>query len=282
MAGPGNLEIIKETIEPIASYFDGIVAVFHNPPDAGATLLEQIKGAGKIIYVDFTKRYDFSRNHYLYCGPIQNGDFCVQTDLLEKIPLSFAGRLDYFITQLKSSNLNTCYYYGKPFVFEFTDDLEYRGNPHEGLFRPIFGHRGIELSHIEPDESKVRQNLRPIKRTDKFHFVTHYLFYYLFPSTSNCCLLGWEHKKPQEIQARNNLRIEFCQFLTDSGYPRTVDGVIDFFKQTSFSKFQRFVNEEKVLNDFYRFKILGLTDIIDGHDEKMIKKIEYCKEKDVF
>lgn len=280
MAGPNSLEDLKELVEPIKEYFDGIVAVYHGRDfDDEATYLEANKGEGEIIYTKFVRRHDWSRNHYLYCGPMKNGDFCLQVDVLERINPDFAKQARSFAQYFKSCGVNLVFYYNKPFIFEYHESLQYMGNPHEGLRRNDGTSAAIELSTQFPEEQAIRYNIRPTKRPDPYHFVDHYVKYFLYPWGSNHCLLGIEKNgNPQELfPKRDARRIKFKNRLAELGIEDSVSALKTYITDKKpdewDAEIRTIFNEEKILNDFYRYHILGDRQFKDNHDWKDIVKI---------
>jgi len=281
MAGPGSLEDLKELVEPIKQYFDGIVAVYHGRDfDDEAEYLESVKGAGQIIYLPFCRRHDFSRNHYLYCGPIKEGDWCLQIDVLERLNPEFAKDARAHADFFQQQGANIIFYYNKPFLFEFHESLQYFGNPHEGLKRLDGKGAGVELSQIFPIENNVRFNVRPIKRPDPYHFVDHYVKYYLYPWGANHCLLGIENRGQnisENFQKRDAQRLDFKRCLREAGISNTVQALKEYILKTKPDdmdpNIRRHFNTEKILNDFYRFHVVGDRQFKDNHDWKDLVKI---------
>lgn len=279
MSGPNSEENLRELIEPVRKNFDGIVCTFHYPKDSGAAYLEEVKGHGKVIYTEWCKRHDFSRNHYLYSGPIKNGDWCVQIDVLERFGENFIRDLRSHIDYFKSQGVNMVYYYNKPFLFEYHESLMYRGSPHEGLLRMDGQAVGIELSKIIPNEPDVRYNVRPLKRKDPYNWVDHYLRYYLYPWGSNHCLLGLEGNHPKGnafFHERDAQRLKFLQFLDSHGINRDTESVIDWLKANKdnlHAEMKQFINSDLILNDVYRYHVLGDKSIRDRHDWSGLIKI---------
>lgn len=276
MTSAGKTEDLKELIEPIHQYFDGLIWTFHYPKDEGADYLESRKGCGEIIYTNFCKRHGFSRNHYLWAGPATDGDWLVQTDDLERLVPEFAAKIRDMIPDLEENGVNVVTYFGKAFIYKWDESLEFVGSPHEGLTRRDGQANHIELSQAFPDENKVRKNVRPLKRQDKFHWMTHYLRYYIeYPIGSNHCLLGNEHRgNPAQIfQQREQVRYHFRNELRKRGIPLTVAGFKEYLENNKpDEKMTAFINSEKILNDAYRFWSLKDETINDNHHWKdMIK-----------
>lgn len=281
MSGPGSLEDLKELLEPVKAYVDGIVWVLHDSRDSEeAAYLESVKGAGKVIHYYYSRRHDASRNQYLWCGPIKNGDWIMQCDLLERIPATFAADAGQTAAHFALQGCNIVYYYGKPLLYEYHESLRFVGSPHEGLQRGDGRMRRVELNHYLPDEREVRLNVRPIKRPDPLGWVEHYMRYYLFPWGSNQCLLGnenrpWEGDPMQIFQRRETLRLEFLDYLARRGVERSVKMVkLHFLVSHWTPELARFVNGDKILNDAWRLWVQGDETVRDHHDYRDLPQID--------
>lgn len=265
MCGEEPVQDIKDMVEPIRRFFDGLVVTCHAAPDSeNFKYLQSQVGEGKIIHLPYSKRHDFSRNAYLFCGPIKNGDWCIQTDVLEHPQAEFLDRID---DRLHDMGLNFYFYYGKPFYFCFHEAMRYAGSPHESLLIGGQYPSGADLAHIYPDESKVRKNMRPIKRPDPFNWVDHYAKYMLFPIGSNHSLLGLsERGDPNKLlPERERLRVEFLVFLEERGIERSLAGLKKLFSGELDARLRKFINGEKVWQDFYRYHILDDKTVVDEH-----------------
>jgi len=265
MSGPGELSNLKELIEPLKSYIRGICAILHESDENSleANYLLRINNelcGGNIIFGPYG-RHDHSRNRILYETGIKEGDWYCQTDTLERPKPDF---FRYFEQYLNKDNpdVDVWYYYGKPFFVKFNETLRYQGNPHESL---VGINKAIELSPYHPDDRAVRENVRPIKRAnDKFHWCRHYLRYLLLEN-SNQNLLGLEHNAQKySFEYKENVRKGLIKFLEINNYPRTVDGVLEAMKAGS-NEMRWFTSNHKILNDFYRLKILGDETVTDSH-----------------
>lgn len=283
MAGNGSLQDLKELIEPVKVYFDGIVITYHGKEDdEEARYLESVKGRhGKIIYYTYHKRHNESRNQYLWCGPLKEGDWVCQVDVLERLSPFFADSLNEKINDFENKEINLVYYYGKPFLFKYHESLRYVGSPHEGLIREDGQGNGIEFSKIMPDEKEVRLNVRPLKRKDPLNFVEHYLKYYLFPWGSNHCLLGLEKNgNPRELfPIREQLRLEFREYwktLTDLPLETWAikSYMVGTVPQSIPEKFKEFCRKEKILNDCWRLWVLKDENFKDTHNFKDVVEIK--------
>jgi hypothetical protein len=188
---------------------------------------------------------------------------------LERPNVDFVKNIPNLIEQLKKNNLNSLYYYGKPYLFQYHPNIYYFGTPHEGLMGDI---KGIEYANYQPDESKVRLNVRPLKRTDEWNWVGHYVKYFLF-FNSNHYQLGWEHKTQAEKQHRNNLRLEFLDLMFERGFDNSVEGLKQMLSGPIDDVIKYYLNNEKVWSDFYQYHILGNKNIKHTHNVEDIIKI---------
>lgn len=268
MTYAGNTANMSEMIEPILPYIDGCIIVFNGTKDATADYLESIKGEGKIVYREFVPRHDFLMNETLFCGIPKEGDLIIWADAMELPRVKFISTLRGETKKFMDDNAIDClYYYGKAFVFKFTEHLFYTGSPHWSL-QGIKS--GIQLEKFYPNEAEVRLNTRPIKRPDPFHFISHYLKYYLYPANANHSLLGLERKQgdlKENFFKREEMRAKFKQLLYELNCNLTVDGVKNLFCQKPLDpKLKPYISGDLILSDFYRFYNLNDKTIRDNHD----------------
>lgn len=276
MAGPGSLQDLRELWEPLRHLFDGLVCTYHGArEDEEARYLEGAKGAGTVVYLPYARRHSFSRNAYLYCGGMQDGDWCFQHDVLERANPAFIEQAILpFIAQWKPGGINALYYYGKILLYQFHESLHFEGSPHEGLRRDDGLWRPADITAQYPHEPDVRWNVRPLRRPDPHHFVDHYARYWVdFPWGSNHCLLGWEKKSGEEIQAREQRRLAFRQLVRARGYPVTLAGVKQLFAQPLDAELAAHINGELILHDLYRHHVLGERWMTDRHDVASIRPV---------
>ena len=278
-----NLGYLHEMIDPILPYLDGLIVVVHSENHSWsapcAAYLDSIKGMGKIIHRDWVKRHDVSMNETLYTECMQEGDIGIWCDLNELPMPEFVSKIKTEILPvMEAQQIDVLAYYGKAYVYRYSENLRYRESPHWVLtgFR-----RGAEYSQIEPDESKVRKNMQPIRRTDPQHYVRHFAYYYLYPAGSNQCALGLDryNSDPKEQEKffieRETRRLDFRRALKKRGIPLTVDAVIGMMKSGNMDEeMKEFVRREKVLNDVYRKFILNDLDFRDAHDWKDLVEVK--------
>ncbi len=270
-------ENLKELISPIAEFFHGIIVVVHDASldDLGIKYLESVKGEGEIIQRKFVYRHDVSMNEALFCGKIQNGDLVCYCDSLERIAPRFASvigtEVDDFMKQVGADVL---FFFGKPLVFRYNEYMKYVGSPHWGLSGAS---KGFELNQIYKNEKDVRLNVRPIKRTDPFNWVSHYLRYYVaYPAGSNVVLLGLDtYGDPQTLfPPRETNRLVFREELRKRGVGLTVDDVVVHWKAGLDNAMKDYINSDIVLNNAYRYFVRGDKTVVHSHDPKYIVKID--------
>lgn len=279
MCGPSNEAHIRAMIDPIVEWLDGIVWVLNDCPatDGGAQYLETVKGLGKVVHRPWPAgRHWAAMNDTLYTGLIEDGDLVIWTDLLEQPAAAFVSRIKGEIRHfMDAASIDCLFYYGKAFLFRYHEQLEYRNSPHwslHGLRNPM------EWSKIEPDETKVRNNVRPLVRTDPLGWVVHYAKYWLYPAGSNHALLGIEKQGPDirgNFAKREAQRLAFRQEVRKRGFPLTVDGMKALLTDPNQLDFvlKSYINGDKTINDAYRLWALGDTTMVDTHDPKDMKPI---------
>jgi hypothetical protein len=198
---------------------------------------------------------------------LKEGDWYIICDLLEHPKKDFLSKINQIIYEKPS--VNNYYYYGKPFLIKFNENLFCKGNPHDGLHGTCG--ESIEYSSIEPDESKVRQNMRPLKRKDPLHFVNHYAKYYFFPA-SNQCLLGLNHRPNDSFERRMSLRNHLKQYMSDKGLDFSLESFLEMAKKEGvYHELRKYINNEKILQDVVRLNIMGEKDITDEHSWATMK-----------
>lgn len=280
MSNGGSLDNIREMIDPITQYLDGIVWVMHdaNDADAGSVYLAGLNSPSLtvcVIHRHYTQRNFHSMNETLFAGLIAENDYVIWTDALERPMPAFVSRIKGEIApQMESQGIDALAYYGKIYLFRYNETMQYHQSPHWFMT----GYRRVaEYSQVEPDETKVRFNARPIKRGgDPYHWVRHYLYYHLFPAGSNSALLGLDtYGDPQTLFIpREARRLEFRREVLRRGYPLTVDGVREMLKNPLDTTLKSHINGDKVISDFYRYEILGDKTVAHSHDPKEMKRIE--------
>tara|TARA_R110002020_G_scaffold142040_3_gene313940 strand:+ start:1970 stop:2809 length:840 start_codon:yes stop_codon:yes gene_type:complete len=268
----GHKQDLKELIEPIKQYFDGLIWTFHYPKDEGADYLESIKGGGEIIYTKWCNRLDFSRNHSLYQGPMRIGDWFVTLDTLERLSPDFAVHLKRIANRLDQDGIDGSFLYNKRFMFKLKENTAFVNNPHEGLSGAA---KTIELTKTDLWRDDFIKNVRGKKRQDEFHFLKHNFKYYLFPNT-NHLLLGFEDDL-ELVKTRYKVREQFFREIYKLGfYPYDIESVKNCLKGDLTPTLKSCINFDKFLNDWYRYDILGQRKgLLDKHDFSVFKPINF-------
>ena len=167
---------------------------------------------------------------------------------------------------MEETDLGALFYYGKPYLMRYTETLEYRGSPH--WYLTGWNQRGIEWNKIEPDESKVRFNARPLKRTEAdHHWCLHYGKYWLYPAGSNHALLGLEQQgDPNTLfPPREARRLEFRRLMRARGFPVTLDGLKSMLTGLLDDVLRDHLRSEKTLSDLYHYWQGRASDLKDTH-----------------
>ncbi len=273
----GNAHHLKELVDPILEYFDGLVWVFHTDDDdpfagndKGFRYLNENKKNGKIIISKWCNRLDFSRNIGLYHGPIKYGDWFLTIDTLERMHVDFAKQLPELIQRFDRNGIDGVYCRNKHFLFKFNEATAYVHNPHSG----VAGVRqSLEITTLPFWRDEFWVNVRSQHR-DKYEFVDHNLKYYLFPNT-NHLVLKCEHDH-EFIKRRYMIRAEFFRELLTLGVDiQDFQSVKDYIVSGDLSDVaKKCIAEEKYLNDIYRFYRLGKQDIEDDFDFDNLIKVQ--------
>ncbi|MDB4317726.1 hypothetical protein N9973_00350 [bacterium] len=259
----GNEQNLKELIDPIKDYFDGLVWTFHYPKDEGADYLESAKGDGKIIYTDWLGRYDFPRNHYLFSNVIREGDWFFNIDSEERLSPEFMQNWSSHKEIFENNGIDGLYYEGKFMAFKLNEWMYWKNSIHEMLSGC---NRAIDLhGHEVFDSTPIRTNLRLEKRRE-FDFVKQALRYYLTKGSIHV-QLGCEDN-PELIKKRHEIRMNFRLYLLSKEINiNNVDDVIDFICSDNLDSFTKnCINSEKYINDAYRYYKLGLEDFSQDFD----------------
>lgn len=259
MSGPDQIENIKEIVEPIAHLLDGIIWVFNDTfiTDPGSMYLQGLNLKTKVIHRDWpTGRHHHSMNETLFTGLIEEEDLVLFCDPLERPMPPFVGRIkEELLPLMQESETSVIYYYGKPFLFRYFETLEYRLSPHWTLTG--YPGRAVEWANIEPNEDLVRKNMRPIKRTDKFHWVGHFAKYFLYPAGSNSVALGLDHFPPgdrnQQFIERETKRLEFRRLMKRRGFEVTMVGLKKMLEGPLDEELKGYLRGEKILSDYWHF-----------------------------
>ena len=262
-----------QIIEPIIDYLDGVIWVLNDVPtdSPNARYLESVKGKGKIIHRFWPDYRHFqAMNDTLFTGLIQENDLVIWVDPLERATVPFISKVKSEIgPMMQAAAVGVIFAWGKPYLFRYRETLEYRNSPHWSL--QGWNGRAIEWSKIEPDETKVRFNMRPLKRKEGHHFSLHYLRYYVsYPEGSNTCALGLEQfpggATQENFARRETQRLGFRRELRRRGVPLTVDGVKLMMINPLDDTMLAYIRGDKVLSDAYWYWHGRTADLKDTHN----------------
>ena len=269
----GNEKNLREMIEPIRKYFNGLCFTFHNPVngDAGALFLEEQKGDGAIIYANWCKRHGFSMQQFLWQGPMEEGDKFIYLDTLERISPDFCENVvPEIVKSMDNNNIAMVANYQKGLVFRFNDQLEFRGSPH--WYATQLDGNAVNMELQKSDFWNVRNEQR-----DEYEWVSHYAKYFLYPQGSNHALLGLDHHKggtPQEIfPKREAKRLWFLTQMKRAGFSRDLAGLKAFFSQPLTQELVELIQSDKTWSDFYHYTILGDNTVVHSHKPEDMKPL---------
>lgn len=266
-----------EELTSISQYFDGLAAVDHFSTDGTYELLQGRKGVGFVEQIPYVGNHSHSLNHALFNPKIEVDDWILLRDSNERVNPDFAAGIKNFVRALELSSVSTVYQYSKLLLFRRCPQQYFQSTPHWGFVGARANGVQIEKTGFFEKDEDYCYSVRNINR-DKYHFVGAYLRYYLLLD-SNHNLLGLENRgNPHELFPKLEVkRVEFRKQLAANGYPITVEGVRQLLDQARFSGLAEwakpFFNENKILNDYYRWYYLDQKDFNDDHDHNNMIKI---------
>lgn len=262
MTGFGKEANLRALIEPIKSFFVGLNWTCHYPLDEAADYLESVQGAGRIAFVHYSGRHHSSMNQYLHQGLMQEGDYFIQIDDLERLSVSFCrDHLPRMVAAMEAApRYAMIANWGKGLLFRFNEQLEFKGSPHwyaTGLDGPS---ANVELG------KDLFWNVRDEQR-DPFHWVGHYARYFLGPAGSNHALLGLDHHPggPAVFPEREAKRLAFRQEMRARGFPLTLDGLTAFMGQPLDDHLKGLINSDKTWSDYYWYVLKGDRTVVHSH-----------------
>jgi len=264
---------IQEIVDNLGE-IDGILAVDHYSTDGTYELLEQNKRDGDIIRCPYQNNHSQSMNIWLNSPKLNIGDWVILLDSSERIGPKLLANLKSYLLWFEQSNINTIVNHSKVFIFRRWPQMFFNSTPHWSLQNSRQGYLKLEDSGLFEKEEDYYFSVRNIGR-DKFHWLTHYVKYFL-QKDSNHLLLGLEGK-PNFVETftkRENQRIEFLLYLKERNLPNIISS-IDFLcrEEPLDQKFREFANSNKILNDYFAYNILGKTDLVDNHNWEEIIKV---------
>lgn len=273
-----DFQNLIEIVEPIKENIGKIVWTinYSNLKDLKAleynSLFNQLKNNYNIFFIfnQWMFRNDFARNSYLFSGHIKHGEICINLDTLERLKPTFFENFDGLIQLMIENQIDGFVLHGKRFLFVYNDYLEHRGNPHEGIQGL---QKVLDLTQIEEYKNidDYFKNIRPQVR-DKYHFVDAYVKYYYSYPNSNHCLLGCENNQ-ELFQQREKLRRTFRLYCSQNlGLNFNLESLKNYILNNELDDFIKHAfNQERILNDFYRYHKLNDRSFEDRHTWDLIK-----------
>ncbi len=254
---------------------DGILAVDHYSTDGTYELLEANCKDGSLVQCPYQNHHAQSMNIWLNSPKLKIGDWVVMLDSCERIGPKLSEHIRSYVLHFEQSNINTIYNHSKLFMFKRWPHQSFTNTPHYGFHGGRQGYLSMQESDLFESEDQYYISKRNVNR-DRNHFINHYTRYYL-QLDSNHLLLGLEGKPNfSEIYTqREQQRMAFLMYLKESGIENTIKSLKEVLLFTSEvpEKLKWFINNNKILNDFYHYNINGKNDIVDNHNWEEIIKI---------
>lgn len=248
---------IDEMTKDIYQYFDGLIFVDGGSTDGTLDILNQRKGAGKIINREWSNDHDLQMNLFLRANIIQNGDWFIIRDSCERLNPEWTKNLRVFINEfLNKNNINSCLDREKAFLIKYNDYMLFQGTPHWGLqgMEPNF----IDLyKYYQSNQKLFAWEERPTQRK---HYIDSDMKYYFVYGRSNHCVLHYydNGKTPERYQKQETLRQQFRKYCKDLGVEFSLDSLIKYWKNIEMNETMKsFINNERLIRRFYRLNILN-------------------------
>lgn len=254
----GDLETLKETVEPYIDIFDGLIFVVDSRASLLATnWLNDIKKAGKIIVKDWVNDHAHTSNEVLLSGVMNYGDFFIWIDETDKLNHDFAAGLKKYIKDWNAAGVGAVYL-DHPFVMCYNDGVRFSNSPHWGI-SGIIGD-SISLVGGGNKKSDFITNLRD-KDVLRSGFLSPIKYWFCYPAFSNHTQLLYQQFGNDRWQEHENLRIKFRIFCSrELRIPLTVDGLKNYLidNQGKYHPvFEHTLEFEVNLKDAFRIFVLN-------------------------
>lgn len=279
-----NYQNIKELTDPIWEHVDGLIFGYDGamPSEAAEDecydLLWERAGEGDVILRPWTNDHDLQMNTFLREGPLQNGDWIIIRDSMERFDPDFAKNLKDLISKWDAQGIRSIFNYGKGFAFKWNDGMVFQGSPHWGLV----GAQGkaIDLKdNYDEDKKEHTWRLRDGEEggrsiDNKINHEAKYAWNY---GRSNHLLLGNEHQI-QAYERAELIRRHVRDLAQTNGFELNLEGLKEFMKwmkETDATAFEVWINSHRVWKNFYRFYFLEerFEDIENSENEWKFKSL---------
>ena len=220
----GNKEILQKTVEPIAKYFDGIIAVVDSkakPEDI--EWLNTIKGGGEIIVKKWVNDHSHSMNEILFTGKMEFPDFFCYIDETDKLNETFVQGLRGSIQDWHRNGIGAIWL-DHPFIIRYHDGVRFAHSPHWTVINIL----GQSLNLTQGNSYNKESYLFNLRDDDKLRsaFLSPIKYWFEYPAFSNHTALLYLQFGEETYRKHEGWRIGFrlsCKY--ELGIELTLEGL---------------------------------------------------------
>ena len=252
---------IKALTAPVLEPLDGLIFVVDDKAEEDGTrqYLEDNCGYGKVLHRSWSNDHDLQMNEFLRNGGMEDGDWFILRDSMERFSEKFANELPNMIEQFEKLGVQSVYNYGKGFAFKWNDAMVFQSSPHWGLQ----GARGeaidIKDQHDE-DKQEWTWRLRDGESGGRplDNKIDHEAKYYWTYGRSNHLLLGKDNY--EEFLQEDARRLALRVYAKEKGYGTTLEDLHRFLSDCAKEPIvETTLLRHRVLMNFYRYRVLCWT-----------------------